>query len=44
MRRICLEQEGNPLENLIRLTSEARASEVSEVPGIDPSILRSILG
>jgi dnd system-associated protein 4 len=42
MNRLCVE-EGNGLDNLIRRTLEAQESE-SEIPGIDPSVLRNLLG
>lgn len=43
MHRICISQEGDPLDNLIRRTLEIRASG-SEIPGIDAAVLQDLLG
>jgi dnd system-associated protein 4 len=42
MRRVCFEQVGDPLDNLIRLTTTTRTPN-SEIPGIDPSVLDGLL-
>ena len=42
LRRICFEQEGDPLDILIRRTLDARPDE-SDIPGIDPGVLKTLL-
>ncbi|HEY3821774.1 MAG TPA: DNA phosphorothioation-associated protein 4 [Polyangiaceae bacterium] len=43
MQRVCFEQEGDPLDNLLRLTIDARSSASAEIPGIDRSVLAGLI-
>ncbi|MBI2388616.1 MAG: DNA phosphorothioation-associated protein 4 [Deltaproteobacteria bacterium] len=43
MQRVAVDQEGDPLDNLIRLTTEARAGSDAEIPGIDRSVLGGLI-
>jgi len=44
MKKACFEKEGDPLENLIRLADEGRLQEEQEIEGIDPNILKGLIG
>jgi len=44
MNKACFEKEGDPLENLIRLADEGRSQEEQEIEGIDPNILKELIG
>lgn len=44
MEKECFKKEGDPLENLIRLADEARSTESADIEGIDPNILKGLVG
>lgn len=44
MDQACFKQDGSPVENLIRLTREVQVGEDQELPGIDASVLKGLLG
>lgn len=43
MQRLCVNQPGEPSDNLIRKSLEVKASN-SEIPGIDADVLKGLLG
>lgn len=44
IKRLCFEQEGDPMEQLIWLTEETRKTNRSDVSGIDASVLKNLMG
>ena len=44
MEKLCFKKEGDPLENLIRLSDEVRSTESSDIEGIDSNILKGLIG
>ena len=44
MNKLCFEVEGDPLDNLIRLTDEVRGVDEDEIEGVDPSVLKGLIG
>lgn len=43
MHRVTFDQDGDPLDNLLRLTSDARAGADADIPGIDRSVLGGLI-
>jgi dnd system-associated protein 4 len=43
MNRVCFDIPGDPLESLIRLVADHRAGENTEIPGIDPDVLKALV-
>ena len=43
MKRVCFEEDGDPLDKLVRLTQAPLEPDRMEIDGIDPSILRGLM-